>query len=184
MEIQRFHIEGPMVIRGNRFHDERGYFSETYNEKAFSDLGLPRFVQDNLSSSKRGVFRGIHWQTPPHAQGKLVTCIRGSIVDFIIDIRRSSPTFGKHLAIPLSGAELESVWVPEGFAHGFLAMSDETLVHYKVNKFWSAPSERSVHFDELTLPETWSFDLTFSGKDAQAPRLSSVLLDRPEDLFD
>ena len=184
MEIQRFNIEGPMIIRGNRFHDERGFFSETYNERVFADLGLPRFVQDNLSSSKKGVFRGMHWQKPPYAQGKLVTCLSGSIVDFVLDIRRSSPTFGEHLAIPISGEELESVWVPEGFAHGFLATSDDTFVHYKVNNFWSASSERSVHFEALSLVDIRGSDLTLSAKDAQASRLETILLAQPEDLFD
>jgi dTDP-4-dehydrorhamnose 3,5-epimerase len=184
MEVQRFDIEGPMLIRGTRFHDERGYFSETYNERAFADLGLPKFVQDNLSSSKKGVFRGLHWQTAPHAQGKLVTCISGSIIDYILDIRRSSPTFGEHLAIPISGERLESVWVPEGFAHGFLAISDQTRVHYKVNKFWDASSERSVHVDVLAIGQTWAADLTLSEKDAYAPSLDVIFLERPEDLFD
>jgi dTDP-4-dehydrorhamnose 3,5-epimerase len=176
MEIQRFNIEGPMIIRGNRFHDERGFFSETYNERVFADLGLPSFVQDNLSSSKRGVFRGMHWQKPPYAQGKLVTCLSGSIVDFVLDIRRSSPTFGEHLAIPISGEELESVWVPEGFAHGFLSTQDNTIVSYKVTDFWSRESERSL--SPASLIDIKAAVRYLSPKDAEAPAFD--LLDTSE----
>jgi len=170
MEIEKFNIEGPLLIKGKRFHDERGFFSETYNERGFSELGLPQFVQDNLSRSKKGVFRGLHWQAPPHAQGKLVTCVSGSIVDFVLDIRKSSPTFGQHVAIPISEDALESVWVPEGFAHGFLTLVEDTLVSYKVSNFWNKTSERSLNpLDEIvSLSLTENF-LYISDKDRGAP---------------
>lgn len=175
MEIEKFNIEGPLLIKGKRFHDERGFFSETYNERVFSELGLPHFVQDNLSLSKKGVFRGMHWQAPPHAQGKLVTCLSGSIVDFVLDIRKSSPTFGHHLAIPISGEALESVWVPEGFAHGFLSLAEDTAVLYKVSNFWNMESECSLDPDTVLPYKTLGKEAAIlSQKDASAPSLANA----------
>ena len=143
--VEKFSIDGPILINGVRHQDERGYFSQIYQSNDFSELGLPIFVQDNLSKSSKGVFRGLHWQEAPYAQGKLVTCINGSIIDFIVDIRENSPTFMEHLAIPLGAETLASLWVPPGFAHGFLSLEDNTLVNYKVDNFWNRESERSLN---------------------------------------
>jgi dTDP-4-dehydrorhamnose 3,5-epimerase len=175
LNVTRFEIDGPMVIHGARFADDRGFFSETYQQQRYDELGLPHFVQENLSKSRKGVLRGLHWQAPDMAQGKLVTCLRGSIVDFVVDIRIGSPTFLQFLAIPISDAVLDSIWVPEGFAHGFLALEDETLVSYKVDRFWSAEHERALNtsfvMDRVDKVQLGGFEGEFvlSGKDAEAP---------------
>lgn len=183
MEVEQFDIEGPLLIKGRRFHDERGYFSETYNRAVFEELGLPDFVQDNLSLSKRGVFRGMHWQTRPHPQGKLVTCLSGSIKDFIIDIRRSSPTFGQTIDLELNAKELQSFWVPEGFAHGFAALEDDTLVMYKVTDFWHQGSERGIKLSSSSLASLETSIVIFSDKDKQAPTLEEFARMDPASLF-
>lgn len=176
LNVTKFEIDGPLVIHGVRHADDRGFFSETYQQQRYAELGLPEFVQENLSKSRKGVLRGLHWQAPDMAQGKLVTCLRGSIVDFVVDIRKGSPTFLEFLAIPISDQALDSIWVPEGFAHGFLALEDETLVQYKVNRFWSAAHERALNtsfvMDRIEKSALARFDGEFvlSGKDAEAPK--------------
>lgn len=145
MEIESFAIRGPLLIRGVRHHDSRGFFSEIYVSKTFEELGLPEFVQDNLSLSAKNVVRGLHWQESPHAQGKLVTCLSGSIIDFIVDIRPESPTYLSQLEIPLGGRSPASAWVPSGFAHGFVSLEENTLVTYKVTNFWNKESERGIN---------------------------------------
>lgn len=183
MKVEKFHIEGPLLITGTRFLDERGFFSETYNRQKLSELGLPDFVQDNLSQSHRGVFRGLHWQTPPHSQGKLVTCLSGSIRDFVIDIRRSSPTFGQELEVCLSGSQLQSFWVPEGFAHGFFSLESGTLVHYKVTNFWHSSSERSLRITPALVSKIATNELILSAKDSTSPTLEEIISDDPQSLF-
>jgi len=174
LNVTKFEIDGPMVIHGVRHADDRGFFSETYQQERYDELGLPHFVQENLSKSSRGVLRGLHWQAPDMAQGKLVTCLRGSIVDFVVDIRVGSPTFMEFLSIPISDDALDSIWVPEGFAHGFLALEDNTLVQYKVNRFWSAAHERALNtswvLDRVGSEALGGFEGEFviSGKDAAA----------------
>ena len=133
------------IVRATRFLDERGFFTETYKESEYLEIGLPRFVQDNLSESSKGVIRGLHWQEIPHGQGKLVSCLSGSILDVAVDIRKESPTFGKHVAVELTSNEQIALWVPEGFAHGFQALEDGTRVHYKVTNYWNQNSEKSVN---------------------------------------
>lgn len=170
MQVSKFDIEGPLLIEGVRHHDNRGFFSETYQKEKFLALDIPEFVQDNLSHSARGVFRGLHWQESPHGQGKLVTCLAGEIVDFVVDVRADSPTFLEQLAIPLSASKLVSVWVPEGFAHGFLSLQDDTVVQYKVTNYWHKDSERSLSYKLVTLPEFAGMDeILLSDKDAMAP---------------
>lgn len=171
LEVTKFDIDGPLLIHGIRHHDERGYFSETYQAEKYSALGLPVFVQDNLSLSSMGVFRGLHWQEAPHAQGKLVTCLRGSIVDFVVDVRPESDTFMRHLEVQLSSKELLSFWVPVGFAHGFLALEDDTLVSYKVSDYWNASAERSLNIGVIKNSAAIRnvSELTLSAKDQAAP---------------
>lgn len=170
LEVTKFEIEGPLLIHGVRHHDERGYFSETYQAEKFAELGLPPFVQDNLSLSSKGVFRGLHWQAEPHGQGKLVTCLQGAIVDFIVDVRPNSDTFCKTLSLELSGENLSSFWVPEGFAHGFLSLTDNTLVNYKVTNFWNKESERSISYKVVPISQHCSLEsLIISEKDLLAP---------------
>jgi len=183
MEVHDFEIVGPKLISGSRFSDERGYFSETFQEVRFKNLGLPPFVQDNLSLSGPEVFRGLHWQMEPHAQGKLVTCLRGAIIDLLVDIRKSSPTFGKHLSIPLDDQSLKSVWVPPGFAHGFLSLDAGTLVHYKVSALWSPEYEKSLNCRPFFGSEYSTVKLVLSAKDLSAPTLEEILEKDPDSLF-
>ena len=171
MEYSRFSLEGPLLITTDRHPDIRGFFSEYYQQAKYSELGIPNFLQDNISLSAKGVFRGLHWQEYPHSQGKLVSCLVGKIVDFFVDIRPGSPTYLQYDSVVLSGENPKSLWVPEGFAHGFLSLEDETLVHYKVTNYWEPSAERSLTFEHLDLSD-W-IDLTeliVSDKDLMAPK--------------
>ena len=142
MEIKTFPVAGPALLRPEKFEDARGFFSEVYNEKLFNDLvGKFRFVQDNLSLSRdKGVVRGLHFQTPPHAQGKLVRVARGAIFDVAVDIRQGSPAYGKSVSAILSGENWLQLWVPPGFAHGFCTLEPDTEVNYKVTALYSSNS--------------------------------------------
>ena len=170
LEIEETNIPEVKLVIGKRFHDERGFFTETYKESDYSELGIPRFVQDNLSESHKGVIRGLHWQASPFAQGKLVSCLRGSILDVAVDIRRNSPTFGHYVAIKLTENESQSLWVPEGFAHGFQALEDKTRVHYKVTNYWNSSSEKSLNCLTPDLAINWPITpIEISTKDQIAP---------------
>lgn len=174
LEVHEFEIAGPKLIHGIRHQDTRGYFSETHNAQKFAEIGIPKFVQDNLSKSSKDVFRGLHWQLEPRAQGKLVTCLRGSIADYIVDIRLSSATFGQSLAVSLDDSDLASLWVPAGFAHGFHSLEDDTLVSYKVTDFWSPHHERSMRIDPSLGIKIEIKNLALSEKDALAPTLGEL----------
>ena len=145
IKVEETLIPDVKIIRSTRFHDERGFFTETYKESDYLEVGIPKFVQDNLSESSKGVIRGLHWQTTPFGQGKLVSCLRGSILDIAVDIRKESKTYGKYVAVELSSTEPIGLWVPEGFAHGFQALENKTLVHYKVTNIWSRHHEKSLN---------------------------------------
>jgi dTDP-4-dehydrorhamnose 3,5-epimerase len=194
MKIERFDDrfpaatgEEPLLLTPQRFEDERGFFLEAWNRIRFAEaLGLPpeqapRFDQDNGSRSRRGVVRGLHYQLPPAAQGKLVRCLAGEIYDVIVDIRRGSPAFGRWLGVRLSAANLHQLWVPPGFAHGFLALSDGAEVLYKVSGRWNRACERSLLWNDPALGIDWPLgDLQgaapiLSAKDAAAPTLSEAV---------
>ncbi len=155
IQIEETAISEVKIIRSTRFHDERGFFTETYKEAEYLEAGIPRFVQDNLSESSKGVIRGLHWQESPFGQGKLVSCLRGAILDVAVDIRKESPTFGQHIAIELSSNESISLWVPEGFAHGFQALEELTRVQYKVTNYWDKKSEKSINPFSANLNINW-----------------------------
>ena len=168
IQVEETAIPDVKIIRAKRFYDERGFFTETYKESEYLDIGLPRFVQDNLSESSKGVIRGLHWQELPHGQGKLVSCLKGSILDVAVDIRKDSQTFGKHVAVELNSKEQIALWVPEGFAHGFQALEDSTTVHYKVTNYWSQISERSIVPTDRELGIPWrKIEPILSKKDAE-----------------
>ena len=182
MQVERFSIAGPVKITPRVFGDDRGYFLETWNQRRFAEaLQLPEedapiFAQDNQSRSSRLVLRGLHYQLPPHAQGKLVRCVHGEIFDVAVDIRRSSPTFGQWVGALLSATNHSQLWVPAGFAHGFLVLSESAEVLYKASDFWDKESERSIRWDDPELAIDWPFppgDATpsVSGKDGEAPTL-------------
>lgn len=175
-EIEDTNLPEVKIIKGKRFHDERGFFSETYKVSEFAELGLPTFVQDNMSESKKGVIRGLHWQDEPYGQGKLVQCVSGSILDVAVDIRKDSPNFGKYVAIELSANVLKLLWVPIGFAHGFQSLENESLVTYKVTNYWNKESEKSLNpLDTyLNLPWEKTTNPILSSKDNLAPNLSEI----------
>ena len=159
--------------------DERGFFYESHNEEVFEELvGFPvHFVQDNHSRSRRGVLRGLHYQLSPAAQGKLVRVTRGAVFDVVVDIRRSSPTFGEWAGYELSEDNRRQLWVPEGFAHGFLALSQGTEVQYKTTAPYSPELDRSIRWNDADIGIDWPLDEgepTVGPKDAAAPPLATA----------
>lgn len=167
------------IIAPKRFGDERGFFSEVWNAKSFAAAGLDlAFVQDNHSrSAKVGTLRGLHFQSPPYAQDKLVRVVRGRILDVAVDIRRSSPTFGQHVAVELSAANWLQLLVPVGFAHGFCTLEPDTEVLYKVTSFYSPEHDHGLAFDDPALGIEWPLPPdgpTLSAKDKEHPRLAEL----------
>jgi dTDP-4-dehydrorhamnose 3,5-epimerase len=175
IQVQETAIPEVKIIRATRFLDDRGFFSETYKESEYSAIGIPTFVQDNLSESSKGVIRGLHWQESPFGQGKLVSCLSGAILDVAVDIRKESPTYGQHVSVELTSNESISLWVPEGFAHGFQALEDSTRVHYKVTDYWDKKSERSMNPLDSQIAVNWPLSSQIiSSKDAMAPRFIDI----------
>jgi dTDP-4-dehydrorhamnose 3,5-epimerase len=155
MQSTALAIADVLLIEHKVFADARGGFFESWNERDFAAAGLDaRFVQENVSTSRRHVLRGLHYQIT-HAQGKLVRVLSGKILDVVVDIRRSSASFGKSLSIELDAAHPRSLWVPSGFAHGFLALADETRVQYKVTDFWAPQAERTLAWNDPALGIHW-----------------------------
>ena len=177
--FQRLSIPDVFVFTPKRFGDDRGFFVETFNRGALEPAtGALEWVQDNQSrSSARGTVRGLHFQTPPFAQDKLVRCIHGAIVDVAVDIRYGSPTFGKHVSARLTAEGGEQIFVPKGFAHGFVTLEDNCEVAYKVTNYYSAHSDRSIRWNDPALGIDWGVaekDATLSQKDAAAPMLAEA----------
>jgi len=186
-------IAGPLLITPRVFGDDRGFFFESWNQRAFAAAleadgqAVPDFVQDNHSRSSRGVLRGLHYQLPPHPQGKLVRCVLGEIFDVAVDIRRGSATFGQWVGARLSASNQQQLWVPAGFAHGFLTLSEHAEVLYKTTDFWSRDCERAIRWDDPQLGITWpplqaaaAAAPLLSEKDASAPLLAEL---NDSDLF-
>jgi dTDP-4-dehydrorhamnose 3,5-epimerase len=169
-------LPGLLVVQPTAFGDARGFFKETYNQRDFADLGLPtHWDQDNVSLSCRGTVRGLHYQAPPHAQGKLVQALRGHVRDVVVDIRRSSPTYGQHFAIDLTGENHTLLWVPPGFAHGFAVLSPEALFCYKVTGLYHKAAEGGLRWDCPTLGIDWGLpaaEAILSEKDRLLPGLA------------
>lgn len=188
MKLIPTRIADVVIVEPAVFGDDRGWFFESYSERKFHDglaaLGLPTprpFVQDNESHSKAGVLRGLHYQLPPHAQGKLVRVVRGAAWDVAVDIRRGSPTFGRWVGAELSEANRLQLWIPEGFAHGFVALEDDTHFLYKTTDVYAKDCERSIRWDDATLGIAWpALDGAplLAPKDAAAPAFAAA------DLFD
>lgn len=156
MKITPTRIEGLLLIQLPVFTDERGFFLETYNLKSFQENGLPyHFVQDNLSCSSKNVLRGLHFQNPPFGQGKLVRVLRGSVLDVAVDLRKSSPTYGQHELVELSDKNSLAFYIPEGFAHGFLALEENTLFQYKCTNYYHKASEGGLLWDDPDLGINW-----------------------------
>ncbi len=178
-EVRPLELDGLLELRPRRFGDERGFFSEVWRDEWLSELGLNvRFVQDNHSySATRGVLRGMHFQRPPAAQDKLVRVARGSIFDVALDIRTRSPTFGRWAGITLSAGEWNQLFIPKGFAHGFVTLEVDTEVLYKVSEAYSPEHDCAIAFDDPAVGIGWQVDpadLVVSEKDRQAPLLAQV----------
>lgn len=173
MNIIKTAIEGVVILEPRVFNDSRGYFFESFNRKAFEDaVGLVDFVQDNESCSSRGVMRGLHFQRPPHAQAKLVRCVRGSVLDVAVDIRKGSPTYGKYVSCLLTEDNHRQFFIPRGFAHGFVALTDNVEFVYKCDNYYSKECDRSVKFDDPQINVEWGVtEPIISEKDANAPLL-------------
>jgi dTDP-4-dehydrorhamnose 3,5-epimerase len=154
-------LVGPLLITPRVFGDDRGFFFESWNQRAFTAAleadgqPVPEFVQDNHSRSCQGVLRGLHYQLPPHPQGKLVRCVLGEIFDVAVDIRRGSASFGQWVGTRLSAVNHQQLWVPAGFAHGFLTLSDQAEVLYKTTDFWDRECERAIRWDDPHLAIDW-----------------------------
>lgn len=178
MKLAQTSIPDVVIVEPTIFEDERGWFMESFNEDSFHaelrKLGLPPprpFVQDNHSCSGKGVLRGLHYQLPPHAQGKLVRVARGSVYDVAVDIREGSPTFGKWVGVILSAANRRMLWIPEGFAHGFLALEDDTHFLYKTTDYYAKECEAAIRWDDKKIAVQWPTDGQFilNSKDQAAP---------------
>ena len=178
MKVVDTEIEGVKIIEPDVFRDARGYFCETYNSARYREAGITAsFVQDNESFSSKGVVRGLHWQAAPHTQAKLVRVIRGAVWDVAVDIRKDSPTFGKHVSVALSGENMRQFFIPRGFAHGFIVLEDNTLFSYKCDNLYSPSADRGLRFDDPALHIEWpSLDipLTLSEKDKKHPLLAEI----------
>lgn len=157
MKVEKTFIEGLLVLKPAVFEDPRGYFFESYNQKVFEACGLNEdFVQDNQSLSQKGVLRGLHLQKPPYAQGKLVRVIKGAVLDVALDVRKDSLTYGKHFDIELNEQNKTMLWIPAGFAHGFLTLADDTIFYYKCTNYYNKESEASIQWDDAQLAIDWN----------------------------
>ena len=178
MKVIDTEIEGVKLVEPDIHRDSRGYFCETYNEERYRRAGITAtFVQDNESMSSKGVVRGLHWQADPHSQAKLVRVIRGAVWDVAVDVRKGSPTFGRHVAATLSAENGRQFFIPRGFAHGFIVLEDETLFSYKCDNLYCPESERGIRFDDPELGIVWpdiGVPLKLSEKDTRHPPLSAL----------
>ena len=179
MQIQPTSLPGVVIVRPKRFPDSRGFFVETYNRRRFAELGLtPEFVQDNLSfSAQAGTVRGLHFQRPLMAQAKLVSVIRGAVLDVAVDLRQGSPDYGRHVAVRLDAAEGAMLLIPVGFAHGFCTLEPETVVAYKVDAHYSAADDDGLHWADPALGIDWPVterEAALSDKDRLLPKLAGV----------
>lgn len=179
VDFQRFDIDGLVLIAPGRIADHRGFFCETFRADQLAANGIDAaFVQDNhVRSAARGVLRGLHFQVSPHAHGKLVRVARGSILDVCVDLRHGSPTFGRHVAAELSEANWRQMWVPVGFAHGYVTLETDTEVLYKTTDYYAPQHERGLAWDDPALAIDWRVppgELTLSEKDRKQPRLAEL----------
>lgn len=174
LEVETCRLAGVRLITPRRFGDDRGFFTETFNARAFAEAGVTTvWVQDNLSRSRPdGTVRGLHYQAPPHAQAKLVRCMRGAIRDVVVDVRAGSPTYGEWLAFDLTADSGTQMFVPEGFLHGFVTREADTEVAYKCSAFYAPDADGAVRFDDPELAIDWGIDpadAVLSDKDRAAP---------------
>ncbi|HEY9561985.1 MAG TPA: dTDP-4-dehydrorhamnose 3,5-epimerase [Anseongella sp.] len=177
MQITKTPLEGVLIIEPRIFQDPRGYFYESFNQKKLAEHGLPHdFVQDNQSLSQKGSLRGLHFQAPPHAQVKLVRVTRGAVLDVVVDIRKTSPTYGQSFSQVLSDQNNLQMMIPEGFAHGFLALEDNTIFLYKCSAFYNRESEGGLLWTDQHLAIDWKTTTPIvSDKDKQLPNFTDFI---------
>ena len=182
-------IEGVFVVEPRLFEDRRGYFFESYSKAKFEAAGLHYdFIQDNQSKSGYGTVRGLHFQLPPHAQSKLVRVVEGRVLDIAVDIRKNSPTFGKHIAVELSAENHRQIFIPRGFAHGYSVLSETAVLEYKCDNYYAPESEGAIRWNDAALEIDWmipSKDVVLSEKDSKSPLLAECerLFDYNEELY-
>ncbi|MBE6210545.1 MAG: dTDP-4-dehydrorhamnose 3,5-epimerase [Rikenellaceae bacterium] len=183
MRVTKSEIEGVVIIDPEIYGDERGWFCEAYSQRRFDEEVAPvRFVQENLSKSRYGVVRGLHYQRGEAAQAKLVSVLAGRVLDVAVDIRKGSPTFGKHVAVELSAENKRQVFIPRGFAHGFAVLSEEAMFQYRCDNPYAPTEERGIAWNDPAIGIDWGIpeeDVILSAKDAKNPLLADV-----EDLFE
>lgn len=178
MNVIKTAIPDVLIFEPKVFGDERGFFFESFNHKLFEEaVGYPvTFVQDNHSKSSKGVLRGLHYQLPPHAQGKLVRCVAGEVFDVAVDIRKSSPTFGQWVGAHLSGENKRQLWIPEGFAHGFVTLTDTAEFLYKTTDYYAPLFEASINWNDNDIAIEWplSYPPLLSSKDSQGSKFNNA----------
>lgn len=176
MEVIKTEIEGVYIIEPKVFGDARGYFFESFSEREFKEkVGDIHFVQDNESMSKRGVMRGMHFQRPPYAQSKLVRCVKGEVLDVVVDIRKGSPTYGQHVAVLLTEDNHRQFFIPQGFAHGFAVLSENAVFQYKCDHFYHPEADGGISILDETLGIDWGLameEALLSEKDTKHPKLA------------
>ncbi|HEE5405129.1 dTDP-4-dehydrorhamnose 3,5-epimerase [Acinetobacter baumannii] len=186
MNVIETKIKGLLILEPKVFGDDRGWFMESFNQKAFEEaldergLDIPQFVQDNHSLSQKGVLRGLHYQLNPYAQGKLVRVVQGKAWDVAVDIRKSSPTFGQWVGIELTGENHKQFWIPAGFAHGFVALEDNTQFLYKTTNYYNKESEGAIVWNDPSIAIDWPINnigqVLVSDKDKVASKLEDAKL--------
>ena len=184
MNIIETKIKGLLILEPRVFGDERGWFMESFNQKNFEQaltergLEIPNFVQDNHSYSQKGILRGLHYQLAPYAQGKLVRVVQGRAWDVAVDIRKDSETYGQWVGVELSGDNHKQFWIPEGFAHGFVALEDNTQFLYKATNYYNKANERAIIWNDKDLAIDWQvnglIEILVSEKDQEASQFSSI----------
>ncbi len=184
MEVIKTSIDGVVIIEPRVFRDERGYFFESFSQREFDEKVRPvKFVQDNESMSSYGVMRGLHFQRPPYSQSKLVRCVKGRVLDVAVDIRKGSPTYGKHVAVELSQDNHLQLFVPRGFAHGFVVLSETAVLQYKCDNFYAPGADGGISIQDDSLGIDWQLPedkAVLSAKDMKHPRLEDF--DSPFDI--
>lgn len=180
MKVIQTEIPEVLIIETDVFGDHRGYFTETYNKKRYEDNGITtEFIQDNMSfSAQKGTLRGLHYQKAPYAQSKLVSCSKGKVIDVAVDIRKGSPTYGKYVACELTAENHRQFFIPRGFAHGFLTISDDVEFRYKCDNLYNKESEGSIRYDDPTINIDWGtllngIEPVLSEKDKNAPTIEN-----------
>ena len=176
MQFVKTNLEGILIIEPDVFPDERGYFFESFSEKKYKEHGFDQyFVQDNISKSKRGTIRGLHYQVGDFAQGKLCQVITGKVLDVAVDLRFGSPTFGEYVRVELNDENHKQLWIPPGFAHGFSVLSEEAIFHYKCTNFYSKKDERSILYNDPDLDINWQVkDVEVSEKDLKGVSFKDI----------